>query len=216
MREIIDLPRLFVRASVVPWRINWQNTSAGQDATAGSQIVATGFPAYSGDLSLVLPRDMILPFRAIMTRLRGRQNVLRIPMIDPLSGHSAAADWESVFTAWRNGQYVEPRPQVRVVTAAAAGATTLLVDESSARVPCIIGAILSYEDWPFTVVGRSGSGDAVTLQVERLAVAIPANGMVDQLARGLFQVSEDMEGQPDYDINKVARPSFSVREWITR
>lgn len=216
MVGIIDLPRVFVRATAVDWAIDWRGQSAGSDVGGGNQIVSAGFPKFVGSLSLVLPRDMVLPFRAILTKLRGRANALRVPMIDPLAGYTSSWAWHQAFLAWQNGSYVDPRPTITVVSSASAGAATIMVDETDQPRPVPVGAILSYGDWPFTVVGRSGSGASVTLTVERLAVAIPSGASVDLLARGLFRVTEETAGQPIYDMARVARPSFSLQEWITR
>ncbi|MDR7125497.1 hypothetical protein [Pseudotabrizicola sp. 4114] len=216
MRAIVDLPRLFVRTSVVPWKIDWRGQSSGPDTGGGDQTVVSGFPRFVGAVALVLPPEMVLEFRAILTRLRGRVNALRVPMVDPLSGMVSGGLTAETYMAWQAGQYVEPRPKVRVVAAAARGVGEIVVDETDILRPIQIGSNLSYDDRPFSVVGRSGYGATVTLLVERLAVAIPEDAMIDLEARGIFTLDDPLAAMPDYGLDHVAQTTVALTEWITR
>ena len=216
MRDVNDLPSIFLRLSRVDWDIDPGGRSAGQDAGGGDQVVLTGFPRFIAQPELVLPEAMIGHFRAIRAKLRGRQNALRVAMIDPVGIGLERGAFESDWRAYRAGQWVEPRPQIPAVSAVLAGASSIVVDERGARAPVRVGAYLSYEDWPFLVVGRSGSGAAVTLEVEMLRRAIPAGAQIDLLARGIF-LSGDLAGSnPAYGLDRVAAPRLALREWITR
>jgi hypothetical protein len=215
-RQIIDLPRIFVRAVEYDWDIDWAGQSAPRGLNGNDQAVINAFPRFMGNPSLVLPFDMIGHFRAIRARVRGVQNAWRVPMVDPVSNRSGGADWRSQWAAYRAGAYVEPRPMVTCTAAAAAGATTLQIDETAIRRPIAVGAYLSYADWPFIVTGRSGSGAAVTLTVEMLRTAIPLNGQIDVNARGIFIQTDGAAGNPRYSARTAAVAEMSLVEWITR
>lgn len=216
MMGIVDLPRVFMRASAVPWYIDWGGKSAGSDNGGGDQIVMDGFPRFKGTVQIVLAPPMVLAFRAILTRLQGRANFLRVPLVDPLAVYTSPGAWQLAFRAWQNGSYIEARPKVRVRVAAAAGATEIAVDERPLRQPVPMGAIMSYADWPFVVVGRSGLGETTVLTVERLRVALTVDAEIDIEARGLFRLDDATAGNPDYGLTRVARPVLPLTEWITR
>ncbi|MGL4309804.1 MAG: hypothetical protein ACRCSU_04900 [Paracoccaceae bacterium] len=217
MRQIIDLPRVFMlRAGEINWDIDFGGQSAGADAGGGDQVVVNQFPRFVGQPTLILPQAMIGHFRAIRARARGRQNAWRVPMVDPVSHQSGGDDWRRQFAAWVSGTYAEPRPTVTAVVAASAGATTLQINETALRHPVRVGSFLSYADWPFIVTGRSGNDAAVTLQVEMLRTAIPAGGLIDVNARGLFIQTDQMAGNPSFALNRPAEAQMSFSEWITR
>lgn len=216
MREIIDVPRIFMRAAVCDWRPDWRGQATQGDIGGGDQTVYNRFPRFVGSPPLVLPEPMIGAWRALILRGQGRVNAYRIRMIDPIGHHIASAGWWSDWQAWRSGQYVEPRPQVFCVGAVLAGASSITVDESGAREPVRIGAYLSHNDWPFAVTGRSGSGAATVLQVTMLRRPIADGAAIDLFARGIFTAADDAMGWPDYDTSRVARPVLALQEWITR
>lgn len=216
IRDIVDVPRLFWRAAAIDWRIDWRGQSAGGDLAGGEQIVYNAAPRIVGSPTLVLPRRMIGSWRALMARRQGRVNAIRARLVDPalprIGGGTAGDDWE----AWLAGQYVEPRPQIPAVAAAAAGDSTLVVDERLAPFPVQVGAFLSYGDWPFLVTSRSGSGATVTLEVALLRTAIAEGASIDLLARGLFVGTADEDGSPAYGADRIARPQLDLVEWVTR
>jgi hypothetical protein len=52
MVDIVDLPRVFVRAPVIDWAIDWRGQSAGGDLGGGDQIVINAFPRWTGTCRL--------------------------------------------------------------------------------------------------------------------------------------------------------------------
>jgi hypothetical protein len=159
---------------------------------------------------------MLGHLRAIVLRVQGRRNVLRVPMVDPVSYQAGGAPWAEQFRSYLAGTYVEPRPKVTTVANSAAGAATVTVDERPLRQPIPVGAILSYQDWPFAVVAKSGPEAARVLTVERLAVAIPLGAEIDLAATGLFRLPEATSGQPAYSIVGASSVDLPLTEWITR
>jgi len=217
MRSIIDLPLAFTRLARVDWQIDWRGVAGGGDLAGGDQMVVDGFPRWVAQSEVVLPAPMIGAWRSVIDQLRGGVNVLRVRMIDPAVWQArAGAAWQSDWDAYQRGQFVEPRPLVPCAAGALAGASTITVDERGLSAPIAVGAVLSHGDWPFRVLGRSGSGAAVVLQVARVARAIPPGGQIDVLARGLFRVTDPAAANAGYDLARVARPSLSLAEWITR
>lgn len=214
--QIIDLPRIFMRAMQYDWDIDWSGQSAGPGLDASDQLVLNRFPRFVGNPTLVLPRPMIGHFRAIRAQAHGRANAWRLRMVDPVSNQLGGANWRDQWAAYLAGDYIEARPQIVTTASAAAGDTEIGVDETSALRPVPVGAYLSYDDWPFIVTGRSGSGSAVTLQVEMLRTAIPSGGSIDLSARGLFKTTDGMAGNPIYGAPRSASAELSFVEWITR
>jgi hypothetical protein len=216
MRTIIDLPRVFLRAAMVDWDIDWRGQSSGDDTGGGDQIVVGGFPRFVGAPALTLPVAMVGHFRAIRATAQGRINAWRVPMIDRVSRQAGGDDWRAQFAAYRRGEYVEPSDKLRCAVAASAGDTSITVDETLLRYPVRVGAFLSYNDWPFIVTSRSGCGAAVVLGVQMLRIAIPVNGQIDLFARGVFLMDDGRAGNPSYAGRQAAQVSLSFSEWITR
>lgn len=104
----------------------------------------------------------------------------------------------------------------RCVSAVSAGSTTITVDETGAREPVRVGAYLSYDDWPFVVVGRSGGGNAAVLSVKMLRTPIPAGKPIDLLATGLFLAKTDTMGAPGYGVDRIATIDLDFIEWLHR
>ncbi|GGE26588.1 hypothetical protein SAMN05421774_11256 [Gemmobacter megaterium] len=217
IRDIIDIPLPFLRALTVDWRPDWRGQPPATGTDGSDQVVYNAFPRWVGAPQLVLPPEMVGAWRALVLRGQGRVNAYRVRMVDPVvSPVWSGAGWREVWSAWQSGLYVEPRPQMPCAAPAAAGATSIVVDESALSRPITVGSFLSYQDWPFAVTGRSGSGAATTLQVELLRVAIPAGAQIDVIARGVFLASGDAMGLPAYGLDRVARPQLDLVEWITR
>lgn len=216
MRTIIDVPRVFLRAAAIDWAIDWRGQSAGDDTGGGDQVVVSGFPRFVGSLPLVLPRAMVGHYRALILQAQGRIHALRVPMIDPVSYQAGGAAWRVHWDAYLAGQYVEARPKVVTVAAASAGDTTITVDERPLRQPVPVGAFLSYADWPFAVLSKSGPEAARVLTVARLAVDIPSGAQIDLAARGVFLLPSGLSGQVGYGVTGAATPELSLTEWITR
>ena len=215
-RLIVDLPPPVFHAIASPWRLDWRGQSAGESVGDSEQIVFNRLQRWAGTLPILIPRDMIPSVRAIITRLEGRRNALRVRMVDPAAAHAGSADHRADQVAWRAGHYSETRPQIVTVTAADPGDTELIVDETGADRPVLIGQRISIDDWPVEVTGRSGSGSSVTLTVAPFLRRAVANGAsVDLIARGIFVLTGEL---PDlsYGPGRVATPTLNLIEWVTR
>lgn len=216
MRSIIDMPLPLQRLTAVQWDIDWGGQSAGADAGGGDQLVISAFPRFVAELGLRFERDALGHWRALRARLQGRQNALRVRMIDPVTMAGLHPAIHTDLTAWLSGMYDEPRPQVPCRIAALAGAVTLAIDETFAAAPVPVGAHLSYQDWPFLVLGRSGAGASTVLEVSMLRRAIPVNGQIDLIPRGVFTMSDPTQAAVGYGRQQRMTASLTLTEWITR
>lgn len=214
-RQIIDIPRVFMRAMSFDWDIDWRGQSAGE-GNEGEQIVFNRQPRFIGSPQLVLGRDMLPYWRALRARAEGRRNAWRVAMVDPLGFSFRRGSYRADWAAWLSGNYVEPRPQILCAGAAAAGASSILVDERMAERPVRVGAFLSHADWPFLVIGRSTEGTFARLEVKMLRRAIPAGAAIDLEARGLFIGTSDTMGAAPYTHVGLPRTQLELIEWITR
>lgn len=216
-RNIIDVPLIFARQLNVNWRPDWRGSPSAQGLDGSEQFVINRFPRWVGSPEVVMVPDMIGAWRSFVLQAEGRVNAYRIRMIDPAVMALDMSDgWRKDWTAYRSGLYREPRPQVSCVASVVAGAATITIDERRAPRPIAVGAILSHNDWPFAVTGRTGAGAAVTLSVKMLRKPIPAGAQIDMIARGIFLAGSDAMGFPDYGLDRVARPQLDLQEWITR
>lgn len=214
-REIIDVPMIFNRALNVDWRPDWRGQPPAEGTDGSEQVVYNRFPRFVGSPTIALRPKMISAWRALVLRAEGRVNAYRFRMPTFTDG-GVRRDWQRNWSAFQSGLWQEPRPQIICPDGAAAGASSIIVDERLSPRPIPVGCYLSHDDWPFAVVGRSGSGAATTLQVKMLRKAIPANASIDLIARGLFLASSDAMGFPDYTAGSIAQTQLDLVEWITR
>lgn len=216
MRAIIDMPLPLQRLTAVQWDIDWGGQSAGADTGGGDQLVISAFPRFVAELGLRFEREALGHWRALRARLQGRQNALRVRMIDPVTMAGQHPSIHTDLTAWLQGMYDEPRPQVPCVVAASAGSTSLAIDETFAAAPVQVGSHLSYQDWPFLVLGRSGVGASTVLEVAMQRRAIPPGGLIDLIPRGVFLMSDPTQGAVGYGRQQRMVSSLTLAEWITR
>lgn len=216
IREIIDVPLPLMRLTQVLWDIDWGAQSVGLDTGAGDQILFNRFPRFVGTLGLRFERDGIGHWRALRARVQGRRNALRLRLVDPPTMQAVGVAVDGGWDAWLAGLYSEPRPTIRCRIGVSAGATEIAVDETTAAAPVAVGAHLSFDDWPFLVTGRSGSGASAVLQVSLLRAAVPTDAQIDLIPRGLFVPVDASAGGAAIDRRLRSAVEWQVSEWITR
>lgn len=215
-RTIITIPRVLMLATSCNWDIDWGGQSAGEDTGRSEQVVFNALPRWLGSPQIMLPQKTVAAWRALRWQVEGRKNAWSVPMIDPASYEVQTGTWESDWQAYQAGQYVEPRPVALCVSAVAAGATSITVNELALPEPVRAGSILSHNNWPFAVTARTGVGAAVVLSVKRLARAIPNGAEIDLYARGLFLSADGMMGNPGYGLPRRTAVDLSFYEWLGR
>ena len=213
-RRIVDLPAM--RQTQVDWDIDWREQDTGTKLTGARAVLMGSLPRWIGTVPQVLRASDIPGYRAARYYGRGMAGVFRIQMRDPLFSTSTASTVSFDDGAgFDDGALFADETMVFAVSAAAAGAESVVVDETGAPQVIRVGQILSYADWPFVVVARSGDSDALTLTVEPpLRVAIPEGGAIHFRGRGLFEMVNAGSGNPTYDIDRVSRPVLTLREWM--
>jgi len=225
-REILTVPRALMRSSRVNWFLDHRGQDAGPTTNNIEQMFFSAFPRFVGSPQLRLRRETVLHWRAIVSMVRGRERVLRVPMIDPLG-----TDWDSMAGAFAaqgvpfsneqrfsTGQGFAYEPFGLAVGATAMGATQITVDYSPTGVPVQMGQRLSHDDWPFEVVAvLSTSGTQQVLQVEPAIRSTVTDGDVVHFeARGLFEVVDVGAAAPHYGRDHFATPEVTLREVINR
>ncbi|MEP2782300.1 MAG: hypothetical protein ABJP33_07725 [Pseudoruegeria sp.] len=216
-RPIVTIPTDLMRVLDVNWDMEWRGQPPA--STVGGIDVATynRFPRFIGAPSLVLAGDRIARWRAVRAAAGGRTAVYQVPMIDPITAQSGPEVPYSEGQFHSAGQGFEYRPTVELIEAAAAGDTSILIDETGADFAVKPGAFLSYNFWPFTVTSRIALSDGqVELGVAMLRTAIPAGSKIEQRARGLFVAADDQMGNPAYGLNLVSRAKLSFVEYLDR
>ena len=224
---IVTLPLDLMVQSVVDWDIEWRGAPDMQTIAGGTVSVVNQMPRWIGRPSLVLTEALIARWRAIRWAARGRVNVYRVQMFDPLvrsrgsfSGASAAFRAGLAFSTgarFSTGSGFAYAPFV-LAHAAAAGAEEIEVTVPDGGVVPGLGQIMSHDDRPFGVTSVTALGGAeYRLTVEMpLRAAIPEGGIVNHIGTGLFKADSDAMGQAAYGPMKVAQPQLSFVEYLNR
>lgn len=225
-REILTLPRSLLRSTRINWVLDQRGQDAGPTTNSINQMFFSAFPRFVGTPRLRLRREDVLHWRAVVSMARGRERVLRVPMIDPLG-----TDWDAMAGAnaatgvsfaggalFAGGKGFAYQPFGLAVGAHAMGATQITVDYSPTGVAVKMGQRLSHDDWPFEVVAvLSEAGTEQVLQVEpALRCAVADGGIVLFEAHGLFELVDPGGASPSYGQDHRATPEVALREVLTR
>lgn len=220
-RRLITIPRSLFSVTVTDWHIDWrgQSVSGGQgDLNGTDQVVFSAAPRFVGSPQIALAGADIRQWRAVMSALRGRTNIFRVPMVD-----MPELPWDRArraFLASARPGALEPltyAPTVTLVSDAPAGAESIVVDESNAPAPVQVGQFMSHDDWPFVVTSRQESETTTTLTVEMpLRKAISAGSLIEMEAFGRFETVDDAPATPEVDTTRTAIVQLNLREYLNR
>lgn len=213
-RPLITLPPLL--ASEVDWDIDWREQSSGTTIAGKRHIEITGLPRWIGTPKLQMHRGEINTWRAHRWAGRGQTGIFRVQMTDTASLR-VPPDRQTPFAGellFDDASGWADLPQVRCIGGAAAGATEIVVSESTAPCPVRVGAIMSHDDWPFAVTWRMPEGGSlVRLGVEMpLRRPVPANALIDMAAFGLFEMVEPRTGNAPYRSSRFSETEFQLQE----
>jgi len=223
-RLIVTVPAAFLRFISVDWDIDWRGQSLGENNGGGSQVVYNRFPRWVGTPSIILQGSAIAGWRAIRAEAQGRVGIYRIPMCDPAGFHFSATGAGvpaagipfSEGPTFESGYGFAYEPRCTASASAAAGATSILVEDSDA-VP-VPGQIMSANSWPFVVTSVTEVSSGVydlTVQMP-LRAAISAGDTVLLRGEGLFEAVEDSMGRPSYGAGRLSKVKLSFREVLNR
>lgn len=221
--KIINLDPAAFGLRICDWQIEVQGQSAGEGVSGDGQVVYGNQPRWVAELQFVPGfAGTVVPWRVIMAQVRGRINVLRLRLRDPyrprLSDTGLILDGtvtHSDGTAFGDGTGYGQGIAAPVMAAAAAGATTILVDGGYLGNIDVVGRMISIDDWAYLVVGMEGSGSATALTIEmplRRAVTLGMEANFDGC--GLFRLDADTGGALSINESRAAAPQLRIREWV--
>lgn len=206
---IINMPYQIMRAVNCDWDIDWRSQSSGEGTDGVEQIFLTPFPRWIGSPTLALYGDLVKDWRSVRTKLRGRVNVLRVPMID----HDEIPDAYGTEAREINGTGLGDGPTLTATEAASAGADSVVL--SRGIYPVRVGSFISIKDWPYTVLDVEQGTNAQRVYVGMpLRRAVAQGDVVNLRAHGLFKAQEDAMGAIDVGANGFCEVHLSLREWI--
>lgn len=209
MTEIIQMPYQIMRAINCDWDIDWRSQSSGEGTDGVEQIFLNPFPRWIGSPSLALYGDLVKDWRAVRAKLRGRVNVLRVPLVD----YDDLPDAYGTDSRAINGTGLGDGPTVSVVSVAGAGANSVVV--SRGLYPILVGSFISIKDWPYAVVDVEQGSNAQRVYIEMpLRRAVAQDDVVNLRAHGLFKATEDAMGLINVGANGFTQVDLTLREWI--
>ena len=204
-RSIIYLPPLLLRRRVFDFELDVRGRAAGETVTGAGQVVYGVKPRWQGVMTLILAgQTQLLVWRAILSAIRGRINVLDFPLYDPLratltdAGYPSSAETvpHSDDATFDDGAEYRQTLSLPAV-GAAAGATSLLVNGDYVGNALQPGHYFSIDRWLYRVKTISGSGSATTIEFEpplRATVSIGDELRLDAVAQWVLPA--DLQGSP--------------------
>lgn len=219
-RDVIEFPaRLFVRTSFA-WDIDVRGRAANPGITGSGQVIYGNQPRWVADLEYVTRKDQGLAWRSTMDRLRGRINVLRVPVCDLLRLSAAAIgsttgeiphDDDTLFdddTGYVNGMTAP------ILVAASAGDTTLSFDAGYFGDAFSGGHMFSINDWLYRATMVEGEGEEAVVTFEPpLRRAVVVGDEIDLNATALMALGDDRGGALSHRVAKRGSASLSLVEW---
>ncbi|TDR34661.1 hypothetical protein [Aquamicrobium defluvii] len=226
-RKIIDLPRSFAQLTN-DWIINVRGKSAGEGVTGTGQVAYGAQPRWETTIDLAaIGCEGQRTWNAIQSSMRGRINVLRVPLIDlcPVDlGIPGLDEWSishiphSDDTPFSDGAYYAQEPTIVMPSLLEAGAEEMTVDTSSVNHVLEPGMWFSHDDWPYRVTGMwEGEGGATTFAFEPpLRRDIPEGHEVTLQATALMVFETDLEGRMPLERGRLITASVKLLEWTSR
>lgn len=222
-RQIITIPQSFVnRAIERRYFIDWRGQASSEANSGFSQVVYNRFPRWVAEFGLSLDRASSQAWRALIMAGQGRTSVFRLFMGDPIAFMRSEAAPASGLAGgspfangqrFSNGQGFNYAPFVTAAAAAAPGATEITVSAESAAFAPRVGQIISAADKPMavtSVLDLGGGQYRLGVQLQRATIA--EGDIIRLVATGLFELVDDMDGQPAYGRQRVTNPTITLRE----
>lgn len=216
-RPIIDVPPDLCRATGFDWDIDWRTQPTGEATDGTEGVLSVGFPRWIGTLALVLPPDLILQWRAVRAKARGRIGLYRVEIYDPLV--PVPMDGKPWFNGepWNNGEPWSGTPFWNFAQAQARGDSTVRLTVPAPMPDPVAGQIISHEEWPTRVTRAIYEDGAWTVEIDRpLIVAAASGDPICLRPIGIFEAVSDTSGNPSYDLDRVSKPTLELREYLRR
>ena len=172
-RSIIHFPSLKYRT--FDWRLNVRGRAANESITGTGQVVMGVLPRWECSAQIVLKSkaDTLL-WRAIIGQMKGRINIARLKVLDPLRpsftdagaapiGQGVPFDDDAFFD---DDAGFDQSLSASLSVAASAGDTSITVNANNWGDSVQAGHMIGIDDWIYRVSGVSGSASARVLNIE--------------------------------------------------
>lgn len=226
-RTIIDFPGQLFGAITRDWIIDVRGKAGSENVNGNGQVVYGTQPRWEATLEFnLMKRDRVLVWQAIVAKMRGRVNLLRIGVCDPYQPSVAELGYEadpadgithSDETYFSDDIGYSQGPTIPGV-AAAIGATSITLDATPIGDALQPGHMFSVNDWLYRVTGISGTSAARTYEFEPpLRRAMLATDTIDLRPRVIVAFVSDKEARAKFgSAGRNGSVAMSVVEWVNR
>lgn len=223
-RKVIEFDAAHFFATSFNWHIDWRGKGGEAGVSGAGQVVFGNQPRWVSQLDFATFRkDQIRSWRGVVAQLRGRYNVLRVKMRDPLrptwqdigSTYSGRAIPHSDGAFFSDGSGYAQGMTAPILEAAAKGATSIRINADYLGNFISSGHIFSINDWPYEAVGIEGQGESAVLYFETpLRRAVTEEDEINLDATCLAALEGDLEGVSRIEPGIIASPKLSLVEWV--
>jgi hypothetical protein len=230
-RSIIDFPCSLFGAVTRDWFIDVRGRSGGDNINGNGQVVYGSQPRWVATLDFnLIKRNRVLVWQAMMAKMRGRVNLLRICVCDPFQptngeiGLTASyiAEIEAGIPHSDDAYFDDDAGYTQGPTlagvATATGATSITVNATPINDALQPGHFFSVDDWLYRVTGISGTMASRTYEFEPpLRRAVTLVSVINLRPQVIVAFDSDAEGRAKLGSGgRVGQVSFSISEWVNR
>jgi hypothetical protein len=223
-RTIIDMPRAIAQ-TVNDWVINPRGRSAGDGVSGSGQVVYGAEPRWEAVIDFHAHPDFGLRvWRAIQAKLRGRVNVLRVPVLDAF--HAESTNIEALVTEnisfsdgalFSDGSGFEQWPVMTALASLQAGASRIFLDAATVGNVLQAGMYFSVDDWLYVVTEVAVVGSLTRYTFEPpLRRDINTGDVINLRPAVLMAFVSDIEGRVTVRPNTLLTSSIALVEWTNR
>jgi len=215
MVEVIGWPASLLRISAMRLFLRNTTRTSGVALNGIDQVISNGAQVWELSMTLTTYGDptLIKEFEAIVTEMRGRENIASLPIFDAYAYNSDVSPLQS---SWDDGQWfddgtglVDDNPSVQpllTTAAVAAGDRELYTDLTGPTRPGLrLGDVFSFYGHLYRVVRRNGAG---WVKFEPAARRPIASGVTLNTATPIFyaRFATDGEGARGRDVMSFGEP----------
>lgn len=223
-RKVIELDTAYFWSDAFEWQIDWRGNAGQAGVTGAGQVVFGNQPRWIGKPNFkTFRRDKIRSWRGVIAQARGRYNVFRVKMHDPLrptwremgSAYSGGLIAHSDGSTFSDGSGYTQGVTAPILETAAAGSTSIRINADYLGNFISSGHIFSINDWPYQATGIEGQGEDAVLYFETpLRRAATPDDEVNLDATCLAALEGDLEGASRVELAEIARVNLSLVEWV--
>lgn len=226
-RSIIELPLDYFGLVASDLHLDLRGKSGQEGVTGNTQVIYGDQPRFVGTLATVtFDKTKSRAWRAVIGQGRGRINVFRIRLNDPLKptvsqigADALPADGvtHSDDATFSDGTGYSQSISAPIQTTAAAGGASVTIDGAYVGNALAGGEIVSINDWVHEVVQISGTGASTVLSLEPpLRQQVVAGDEVNFNPVGLFVLDTDVAGKLDLGLPHFGSAQLNIVEWVSQ